>query len=124
MISPKDLRVGNWVNEPSSIGKADSFCWIKELGSDVCLVQKRVGEWVTRYQYLEPIILSSELLVDKLGFSKDEDSIFDLVWYSKGGIELTDEFKLSGQNMPPLKYVHQVQNLMYCLTGEELEIKL
>ncbi|MNT82871.1 hypothetical protein D3C72_2226620 [compost metagenome] len=81
---------------------------------------------------MEPIALSEEWLV-KFGFEKfefeyDEGSETSYVLEKKNG----HQFVLNEDLQPmdgeiamldyKLEYVHQLQNLFYCLTGSELEI--
>lgn len=79
---------------------------------------------------IEPIPLTPEIL-DKCGFEKnnighnDFDIIalyakeeFEIIQYSDGFGWDTGLGKISDTN-----YIHQLQNLFYCLTGEELKVK-
>jgi hypothetical protein len=87
---------------------------------------------------IEPIPLTPGIL-EKSGFKKRDqgvcdyyfigtnpithDWLFDLVWLKKpiGGHEDAPFYK-NGFHM--IKNVHQLQNLYFALTGEELEVKL
>jgi len=68
------------------------------------------------YQY-EPIPLTEEWLV-KFGFELQKYD--DWTHYWNGSIDLHD-FTYDG--FVELKHVHQLQNLIHALTGEELTIK-
>jgi hypothetical protein len=80
---------------------------------------------------IDPIPLSIEWL-ERLGFVKDMGGGGGLLEFEKGFIcfydmktplvAYTDEMA-KGTPMPHLKYVHQLQNLYYSLTGEEITIK-
>jgi hypothetical protein len=81
---------------------------------------------------LEPIILTVEIL-QRLGF-EEKSGLLTSKHFEKGGLELkfngeyfervsisTSQTKVSGF---PVRYFHQLQNLYFAWTGEELEIKL
>ena len=114
-MNAKDLRVGNLLQyrqdvmvKPNLAGQmfactADDILFLSE--NDV---------W-----YVDPIRLTEELLI-KFGFEKysggysSKDSV----------IELTFDFLVWKPNVKRLRilYVHQLQNLYFAITGEELAI--
>jgi hypothetical protein len=69
----------------------------------------------------EPIPLTEEWLL-KFGFCKFKNYND----FSKGGIIIHGRKRgfVLRKSVPDIKYVHQLQNLYFALTGEELEIKL
>jgi len=78
------------------------------------------------YDHLELIPLSEEWLV-KLGF-KESRSHFEKgfpLWVCIGGLTGPTDIWIHGNYTPAVKvgYVHQLQNLHFALTGEELTIK-
>ena len=115
MTLSKELRIGNWVDYklPNNYGNEIRT----QFNFDLC-----------KYVHLlKPIPLTTEIL-EKAGFKRDSD--YDGL-YSFGGynFDLTDgvvvclvnlEYKI-GQ---PVHYLHQLQNFIYALTGEELNIQL
>lgn len=137
-IKPQDMRYGNLIkgiyytegydddNEPKEV-----IC--KFLGYDpfsnyywVDSVEKSEIEEFDRF---EPIPLSEQRLIE-LGFAKHEKGWFwknwglngtvIIVWmqpYERYGIQLGE-----GRTRV-LNYVHQLQNLYYSLTGQELTFK-
>ena len=73
--------------------------------------------------FCRPIELTEEILLES-GFEKDYDEIFlDNVYLKYFNNELFYSgftgYKVSDE---PILYVHQIQNLFYCLQGKELEI--
>ncbi len=135
-MKASELRVGNWVNfdsgwspeEPRQIEWHDIWHGI-EKDKDA----KHFVEWVA----LKPIPITNEWLL-KFGFSKIESSVcdsfyighnpithdwlFDITWL-KNSIDYSYEgnpFYKNGYH--ELKYLHQLQNLYFALTQEELEI--
>jgi hypothetical protein len=120
-MKPQELRIGNWVlmdNEPTRV----------ESISDNAI--NLFSDWEF---YFKPIPLTPEIL-DKAGFRK--------INYYEGnafGLEISDSHELvcnermfwlacddSFYNEPldHIKYLHQLQNLYFALTGEELNIQL
>ena len=72
---------------------------------------------------IKPIPLTEEILL-KAGFEKYKDTDFYIahgfeIPYFKAGGDLIVEVEIS-----KIKSVHQLQNLYYALTGEELNIEL
>lgn len=83
----------------------------------------------------EPIPITEEILL-KCGFEKEEVyGCPHVVFYFRGKLmDLTLDFKLSTSHSRDygsqsvngsqvFKYVHQLQNIYFALTGQELEIK-
>jgi hypothetical protein len=93
-----------------------------EIVTGQTIAQRESGE----LPCMKPIPLTEEWLL-KFGFKKDTWTNNDLIighWWNNGSILITDDFKLDGQeDMKPLQYLHQLQNLFYCLCGEELTFK-
>jgi len=113
MINTNELRRGNWVNatydgidyrQVFSIPNMDEFA-------------------------AEPITITPEIL-EKAGFKKEDKlNVNAQTWCKFGmGEYLTYYFdgfcKFEFGIKPAIKYVHQLQNLYFALTGEELYIKL
>lgn len=123
-MKPEELRIGNWV------------CWPKEKQPNE--VQWAHGHWLgvfqNNYPFPEPLPLTEEWLM-KFGFKKQEDGddVDDVHWYeiTTNGITLVqgdkkgylDVFLLDHEEGVRVQYVHQLQNLYFALTGEELTVK-
>lgn len=94
------------------------------------VVKMGVGE--KSLNELEPIILTTEI-VEVSGF-EEKGGMLGTKYFEKGDLQLknTGEYfqrvsvtKLNTTVFElPIKYFHQLQNLYYAVTGEELEIKL
>jgi hypothetical protein len=132
MINVKELRIGNLI-ECHVIDNVD--------GTD---------EWVDNYvnyddigwlslqkndERYRPKVLTEEMLV-KFGCIEHENRYWDFLHDSSiyGNVFETLVYNLDDQSfivsscdqcgyVVPCKYVHQLQNLYFALTGEELEIK-
>lgn len=108
-MEAKDLRIGNWVNDDSchdwQITLSDFYNMYLD---DDCP--------------FTPIPLTEEWLV-KFGFEKDSFGClyFGYFYYRKSLFYSSGEFSNIG--LPNIQYVHQLQNIYFALTGEELTIK-
>jgi hypothetical protein len=119
MISVRELRIGNWILNVK--GKPFEICYVSDLAA---IDSPEIVNGVS-LEY-NPINLTTGIL-ENSGFTKSYDEIFNLTFYDLGNVSicsLEGEFTLSGQKMPPMKYVHQLQNLVFILRGEELTINL
>lgn len=120
MIEAKELRLGNIVNKNYRVVEIDT--------SGCGLVDNNNPDDIASYIYLcykniKPIPLTEEWLL-RFGFEKPLNSS----WCVKGEIELDLDkgikyFIFGNLKHVELKHVHQLQNLFYALTGEELTIK-
>tara|TARA_R110000868_G_scaffold326106_1_gene587073 strand:- start:240 stop:593 length:354 start_codon:yes stop_codon:yes gene_type:complete len=113
-MNKTELRIGNWVN-------------VQDLELTVGMINLDISEGC------EPIPLTEEWLV-KFGFVKQKYEMSGCSVFEKGGWRIAykyrddfNEFHLwHTQVSPPtwslceIKYVHQLQNLYFALTGEEL----
>lgn len=135
-MNPRELRIGNFINYsdygPSVITKVDGdgFCsfvpyrWSGDIG-------KMLSE-------IDPIPLTEEWLI-KFGFEDPGKKVAGLkgsgyltlmvgrhmmIIWNNGQWELS--YNLAGEAVqapcPQLNFVHQLQNLYFALTGEELTI--
>jgi hypothetical protein len=109
-MKANELRIGNWVRQRES----DTYIQIEQYllcAEELC--------------HYEPIPITEEWLL-KFGFEKTMSWTYvkDLV----GNLKLVYYLGEKGWSMgfksysdfPNLKYVHQLQNLYFALTGEEL----
>jgi hypothetical protein len=145
-MEAKELRIGNWitllaldqkieVQSISETGLGGLFTWIHHG-----------EEYEDSLTGVGPIPLTAEIL-EKAGFENDNGEFqhpnntdFDLMFcmspnnlwcgYNFGNrkdgvpfVETTLGF-VANPICNPFRYVHQLQNLYWCLVGEELEIKL
>lgn len=117
-MNANELRIGNWVDVSGEI--------------QVSLLDlSNIYNWKERYRGYatcpyRPIPLTEEWLV-KFGFEIRESHTTDRFWKNdflfKDG-KLYIHFSMDeGDFYVECKYVHQLQNLYFDLTGEELTIK-
>lgn len=125
MIKANELRIGNWVYAD------DSDIWIDKAKNKP--IQITIDDFEDT-EHMYPIRLTPEIL-EKAGFVK-HISIFDTIYFD---INLNkydylrlipdDESCICSLNdaiqlAPYMKHLHQLQNLYFALTGEELNINL
>ena len=111
------LRIGNLVNYTN--GGIFKVIGIHDFGLDV---EDEIEITYMELDNFEPIPLTEEWLV-KFGFKKDK---VDETYY-KNNFEIMlpnfFQYKISLISDSLVKHVHQLQNLYWCLCGEELTIK-
>jgi hypothetical protein len=113
-MKANELRIGNYVNEWSA---ADKKYYVDKI--DVDLLRGIIEDWTE----CQPIPLTEEWLL-KFGFEKNVFNRwvhwnFDLLLHEDGEWFESDELPM----FIFLKHVHQLQNLYFALTGEELTLK-
>jgi hypothetical protein len=132
MIRPEDLRIGNWALFP--IGKNGTP---KKVTARTIVEQCQAD--MARAVYLKPIPLTEEILV-KAGFERRDSStctqwhigineithdwLFSLTWLERPDLINAPDapFFLNGRFT--IHFVHDLQNLYYALTKQELQIEL
>lgn len=130
MIQAKELRIRNWIAIPESgIQAVVKTIDEKRFAIHIDNIDLSPGENVFEYSSAEPIQLTPEIL-KKCGFEKTDD-VFHLLkikgmgviqWGDDGSIGVgdSDDKFLFASNKNVCKYLHQLQNLYFALTGEEL----
>ena len=128
-MEANEIRVGNWLE------------WNKKPFK-VCAIFRSVTEnelWAKDNNELHPIPLTEELLL-KCGFKvlkHEYDSMFlsinilETIIYLRpsylGGFYwgfVVDKLECEINDCKRIEYLHQVQNLYWCLVGEELHVNL
>lgn len=113
MIDARELRIGNYVTHNHPIGM--KLQAIITNGCDIDL-----------YEELEPIPLTEEWLL-KFGF----EQIGSTIYINIGSIEIGTisngkrfYIQIRSENVTlPIKSVHELQNLFFCLCGKELVLQ-
>ena len=128
-MKAEELRIGNWVNykywNPEPHNEQYLFQSVEIIGflKDQFYFNFKGRKEVEKVSDLHPIPLTEDWLL-KFGFVSNpyQDR------YEKGDIDVECD-KTKGETIlwlagaPYIKYIHQLQNLFYALTGEELTIK-
>lgn len=123
-MKAEELRIGNFIMDSDT----------DRIGHVVRLSKKKVSvklEHSTLWQDIdefEPIPLSEEVLL-KCGFEEDETHVSEdhpwAIWVKNDVVISLPYFKFSFESTDvEIKYLHHLQNLIYALTGEELEVSL
>ena len=115
-----ELRIGSWLLDNGIMRKANASDIMQQCKCDIL-----------EREYLKSIPLSEEILL-KCGFEMEvEESYWKTYKFNDITIEL--DFRTGqklidvyfcGSIVSTTEYLHQLQNLYFVLTGEELEINL
>lgn len=109
-MDPKEIRIGNLTN----------FGKVIEINTVSFYVRDQEGTEVkSSWADVQPVKLTEDWLL-KLGYSKISNSSFMV---SGHGIWICNGLFMCDKNGIVLKYVHQLQNLHFALTNNELIIK-
>lgn len=136
-MKANELRIGNWVNHKvdwsyrsENKKKPFYFQWNENDWN-------ALGECALFLESVEPIPITEDWLV-KFGFTKEKSSDFGdielhkfisgseyIVWYQDGSVAIggskEETFKgLCFCSNQIFQHIHQMQNLYFALTGEEL----
>jgi hypothetical protein len=137
-LQAKDLRIGNYLHELCDNKK--EVISVKEIHSgDFRFAIITNKDELISSDFFEPIELTEDVLMKCkfyenilydirvgcygeyctiLSFRLNEDKELSVDVYDEGSSEGV------GIPMKHIKYLHQLQNLVQCLTGQELEVKL
>ena len=107
-----DLRFGNYIDK---YGKPIFVDWgiLRKLENGSVIYK--------------PIPLTEEWLIEKMKFHKQNNQIYSIglklfiSWWNTNSIEIDINGEVLIINC---KYVHELQNIYFALTGEELELKV
>ncbi|WP_185285729.1 hypothetical protein [Elizabethkingia meningoseptica] len=113
----KELRIGNYLHDRNG-----NLCKVIGLREDG-IYAPVIGKATTGLPN-KPIELTEEWLL-KLGFikSKFSSNCFKITNGYKFHFAGGEELYLDSIRLEHIKYIHQLQNLHFALTGEELTIK-
>lgn len=127
-MKASELRIGNLVLNDAVVNS------IAVIGAEYPALKTPQWNYIhAKYELIKPIQLTEEWLL-KFGFKKNEDYDFeerifneyffpeDWQLWSIGSFN-NKGYVIEEFDNPPLQYVHQLQNLYFALTGEELTIK-
>ena len=121
----QELRVGNYLFKYGEVVKVVEI-GIKHKGDTNYYLRSEndnCGYWIDQFN---PIPLTEEILL-KCGFKKRSDGHFNILKHSEVDIIICNDFsswQCDGINFSVnrIKYLHQLQNLYWCLVGKELNI--
>jgi hypothetical protein len=122
-MKASELRIGNLVDLGNRIAK------VTEINHLACVVVdlEETQDTIEDYERVKGIILTEEWLL-RFGFEKNDNNQFILM---EGSVDILFNKDLNGWICDDINFsinmtdhVHQLQNLYFALTGEELEIKV
>lgn len=120
MIQPTELRINNWVY---SIQLAKEVQISSIDNENVSFINEVTWDY-NEPDTIEPIVLSEEVLL-KCGFELNEDKTLFVI--KNCGLRLMDIASSYYRANFPIKadviYLHQLQNLYFALTNQELIYK-
>ena len=127
MINANELRIGNYIywDVPEKNNIPHNVFGIRKNGQ-IHTIPISLGKLPTDYL---PIPLTPEILEKIFGYKDAYDYYFGVFNFkvSFGGNGLlffySHDYKHKGRQIA-IKYLHQLQNLIFAFTGEELEINL
>jgi hypothetical protein len=121
-MNTNELRLGNLVDLGNRIAK------IIEIAHLACVVVdlEETQDTIEDYERVKGIPLTEEWLL-KFGFEKNDNNQFILM---EGSVDILFNKDLNGWTCDGINFsinmtehVHQLQNLYFALTGEELKLK-
>ena len=95
-------------------------------GHQTTIDEKEIIHFVRFSDKYEPIPLTEEWLIEKMKFHKQNNQIYSIglklfiSWWNTNSIEIDINGEVLEINC---KYVHELQNIYFALTGEELTLK-
>lgn len=134
-MKPSELRIGNWIYDDE--GRLSKIKGMKPFDHSVRCDEDEGCELLFDYMHpvhglmdgyecdsnrCEPIPLTPEIL-EKCGFEQANG----IMLWECNGVQIAYETICGYFRIYPrtnkIEYLHQLQNLYWCLVGEELEIK-
>lgn len=128
MIESRELMIGNWVKHNDLISGSEYpgtvFQWSTAHWYDIETCGLSFGS-------IEGIPLTGEVLSEWCGFEKDihfytkriTTELQVTVGVKSGDLSLMTPYFGTDFPMPHIKYLHQLQNMIYAVSGRELEVK-
>lgn len=135
-VLEQEIRIGNiflhnsnWSNENEQMVEhefrftADHWYWLGESLFDLDNISPvpLTKEWLLKFDFIKDKDRESWFVDIENGYNRFDLMFFDGVVYLKS--RYSPE-KLDVQALPHIKFVHQIQNLYFALTGKELEVEL
>jgi len=114
-----ELRIGNYVNAEHKM-YGEKYIVVESVGFDSINISFR------RYliENIEPIPLTEEWLL-RFGFEELKNKFYTkgrMSYHAKYGWKILEKWVSGWLGVQEIKYVHQLQNLYFALSGEELTL--
>lgn len=136
-VTAEELRLGNWLYSYTIFSLDDG-----KAAKEGCISPFRVDLKTLQMIYEQPLLVTMKPIpitpeiLDKAGFHNYPSGSIDR-WkknrlYIESSMWMKDQYRFKWENMDhtgstpitKIKFVHQLQNLYFALTGTELEINL
>lgn len=130
MIQANELRIGNWVNvQPHNqyaqiieikSGRPDNRDFVRISSPDLDT------QFAVEISQIKPIPLTEEILL-KAGFEKDTGEFYLYKDITVRKTYYSDDFWrfiFKQQRIKDIKHLHDLQNTIFALTGEDIKIEL
>jgi len=123
-VLKNQVRIGNLVDFD---GRIETVYAIRNSGTDFYRGKTKNGVMMQSYVWeaIKPIPLTEEWLL-KFGFDKDVDDFYldinTVLFVSYNDDEFVHLKSNHLETIASIKYVHQLQNLYFALTGSELTV--
>lgn len=122
----KELRVGNKIQDEHGfiydvVGTGKDWITVDFEGNE-----GDVWEVDFKHSFPQPIEINEEILL-KCGFKHKGNGFYEILGYFIELCNVGNEFYncgFKGKTIGEIKHLHQLQNLYFCLVGEELNIEL
>jgi hypothetical protein len=120
MIKAEEVRIGNWVQYEGGPNMIMGIMSTYDLDTQYRVEINPPDCFDVFIQQLYPLPLTEEWL-ERFGYNVD-DTMYDMgfEFMEDGSVEF---YYGNDPSTAKLKYVHQLQNLYFALTGEELKLK-
>jgi len=131
-MKASELRIGNKAFYKEKVVEIASVSGINySFGNQDITISTSDNSLLVDILQLQPIPLTPKLLEKCCGFKSEHPAYYYIpigdnylyVYYSNSGLH-TYAVKYMHAYLGEIKYLHQLQNLYFALTGEELEIDL
>lgn len=131
MINAREIRIGNYFDVEMSKGVVENYAWVFTISqtSIRLYVPNDLEEGMFYIDSLLPIPLTEDILL-KCGFECEIATKYN-IRYTHANAEFGYDWNIDrGWRMRyfdrhiKCEYFHQLQNLFYALTGEELSINI
>lgn len=113
MIKANELRIGNILQSY----EGSEFEYVVMQSGDIKMCQEANENF---NNFRKPILITEEWVL-RFGFESIGDGWYKLNDYTWDIYEKV--FRYLGQYIAEPEYIHQLQNLYWCLCGEELKLK-
>lgn len=123
-MKANEIRIGNLFTHANENGTFNIV--VKEILERGINTHFNNGTWFIGLNNINPIPLTEEILL-KAGFEKDTGEFYLYKDITVRKTYFSDDFwrfVFKHQRIKDIKYLHDLQNTIFALTGEEIKIEL